>query len=144
MINSGSGVEVRVPTNARLFRLSMFFYASEYPEWVCSGFNDFFLTLLDSQFVPGLGQVANPADKNLAFYEPPPAGGGVNLAFGNTGLFKQCVNGTTGCGSGTVTGNTNVCVGISQLLGTGFNIINPPRPSVMVLTRRSTRHYRTG
>ena len=124
-------VRVRAPTNASSFSVSTFFFSSEYPEWVCSAFNDFFLTLLDSTFLPGPGQVANPKDKNLAFYDPPPAGGpvypvGVNLAFGNTGLFSQCVNGPTGCGSGAIPGNTNTCAGIQQITGTGFDMLNPP------------------
>jgi hypothetical protein len=124
-------IRVRVPTNAKSFTLNSYFYSSEYPEWVCSPFNDFFLTLLDSTFVPGPGESPNPADKNLAFYDPPPAGGavypvGVNLAFGNTGLFKTCVNGPTGCGGGSVPGNTNTCTSITELVGTGFDILNPP------------------
>jgi hypothetical protein len=124
-------VRVRAPTNASSFTVSSFFYSSEYPEWVCSPYNDFFLTLLDSKFTPGPGQVANPTDKNLAFYDPPPAGGaiypvGVNLAFGNTGLFKQCVNGPTGCGAVAVAGTTTTCAGITQLVGTGFDVLNPP------------------
>lgn len=124
-------VRVRTPTNANSFSVSTFFYSSEYPEWVCSAFNDFFLTLLDSTFLPGPGQVANPTDKNLAFYDQPPAGGpvypiGVNLAFGNTGLFSQCLNGPTGCGMGSTPGTTNTCTGITQLVGTGFDVVNPP------------------
>jgi hypothetical protein len=124
-------LRIRVPTNAKSFQVSSNFYSSEYPEWVCSAFNDFFLTLLDSTFVPGPGESPNPTDKNLAFYDQPPAGGatypiGVNLAFGNTGLFQTCLNGPTGCGGGSVPGNTNTCVSINQLLGTGFDIVNPP------------------
>ncbi len=124
-------LRVRVPTNAKSFSLKSYFYSSEYPEWVCSAFNDFFLTLLDSTFVPGPGEIANPGDKNLAFYDPPPAGGsvypvGVNLAFGNTGLFKACKNGPTGCGGGAIGGNTNTCASTSELLGTGMDILNPP------------------
>lgn len=49
-------LRIRVPTNAKSFNVSSFFYSSEYPEWVCSAFNDFFLTLLDSSFVPGPGR----------------------------------------------------------------------------------------
>ncbi|MBK8937532.1 MAG: hypothetical protein IPM79_07780 [Polyangiaceae bacterium] len=124
-------VRVRVPTNANSFSVSSSFYSSEYPEWVCSAFNDFFLALLDSSFVPGAGQSPNPADKNLAFWDAPPAGGaiypvGVNLAFGNTGLFTQCENGATGCGGGAVPGNTNTCLSTAQLTGTGFDVQNPP------------------
>ena len=127
-------LRIRVPTNASSFRVSSNFYTSEYPEWVCSPFNDFFLALLDSSFSPGAGQSPNPADRNLAFYDPPPAGGavypvGVNLASGNTGLFSQCKNGTTGCGSGSVSGTTSTCVGVNQLAGTGFDVVNPPPQS---------------
>jgi len=118
-------LQVRVPTNAHSFSVSTDFYSSEYPEWVCSPYNDFFLLLLDSAFVPGAGQSPNPADKNLAFYDPPPAGGsvypvGVNLSYGNTGLFTQCLNGNTGCGAGSTAGTTSVCTGTTQLAGTGF------------------------
>ena len=119
-------VRVRAPTNAKSFSVSSNFYSAEYPEWVCSPYNDFFLTLLDSTFVPGPGETANPSDKNLAFYDPPPAGGavypvGVNLAFGNTGLFSQCENGQVGC-SGAMTGNQMTCVSQSGLAGTGFQL----------------------
>ena len=44
------------------------FFSSEYPEWTCSAFNDFFVVLLDSAWT---GQPANPTDKNLAFYTSP-------------------------------------------------------------------------
>ncbi|MFO0591278.1 MAG: choice-of-anchor L domain-containing protein [Polyangiaceae bacterium] len=115
-------LRIRVPTNAKSFAVSTNFYSSEYPEWVCSPFNDFFVTLLDSQFVPGAGQVANPTDKNLAFYK---AGNkvypvGVNLAFGSTGLFTQCQTSSTGCGTGAIAGN-NTCMSTAQLVGTGFD-----------------------
>lgn len=121
-------VRVRAPTNAKSFNVSTNFYTSEYPEWVCSAFNDFFLALLDSTFAPGPGQVANPTDKNLAFYKAPnnnvyPLG--VNLATGNTGLFSQCQSSPTGCGSGAVAGN-NTCSSTTQLTGTGFDDPNLP------------------
>ena len=124
-------IRVRVPTNAKSFSLKSYFFSSEYPEWVCSAFNDFFLTLLDSTFVAGPGETPNPNDKNLAFYDPAPAGPpyypvGVNLAYGNTGLFRACKNGTTGCGGGSVGGVTNTCTGTTELVGTGFDILNPP------------------
>jgi hypothetical protein len=114
-------LEVRVPTNAKSFTLDTNFFSSEFPEYTCSPFNDFFVVLLDSAYA---GQPANPTDKNLAFYTP--AGStmkypvGVNLASGDTGLFTQCINGETGCamlGSGTI----STCTGTDQLLGTGLD-----------------------
>ncbi|WP_437877990.1 MopE-related protein [Sorangium sp. So ce513] len=124
-------LRVRVPTNASSFSVSTYFLSSEYPEWVCSRFNDFFLALLDSSFAPLPGEAPNPADKNLAFHDPPPAGApvyplGVNLAFGGTGLFTQCVNGPTGCGGGATRGTTTTCVGVGELQGTGFDTARPP------------------
>jgi len=113
-------LRVRVPTNAKSFKLSSNFYSAEFPEWTCSSFNDFFVILLDSTY---MGDPANPADKNLAFYQP--AGTttkvpvGVNLGHGNTGLFTQCVNGTTGCNGSP--GTISTCIGTSQLAGTGFD-----------------------
>ncbi len=116
---------IRAPGNARSFGLSAAFLSSEYPEWVCSVFNDFLVLLLDSQFV---GAPANPADKNLAIYHTP--GGdipvGVNLAFGDTGLFTQCLNGPTGCASGAVPATTSSCTTTAGLAGTGMDVANPP------------------
>ncbi len=80
--------------------------------------------LLDSAYA---GQPANPTDKNLAFYQPTSSTMkypvGVNLAHGDTGLFTQCVNGTTGC-AGTA-GTITTCVGTSDLAGTGFDDPQP-------------------
>ncbi|HEX5062632.1 MAG TPA: choice-of-anchor L domain-containing protein [Kofleriaceae bacterium] len=116
---------IRTPTNAKSFKLSTNFMSSEYPEWTCSAYNDFFVVLLDSTWN---GQPANPADKNLAIYKAPnnstyPVG--VNLAAGNTGLFQQCVNGNTGCALGATAGTINTCVGTNELVGTGMDTANP-------------------
>jgi len=119
-------LEIRAPSNAKSFKLSTNFLSSEYPEWTCSPFNDFFIVLLDSTWN---GQPANPADKNLAVYTSPamqkyPVG--VNLAHGNTGLFTVCQNGTTGCTEGSVSGSINTCVSTAELVGTGMDVTNPP------------------
>jgi hypothetical protein len=112
---------VRVPTNARSFKLQTNFFSSEFPEYTCSKFNDFFVVLLDSVYA---GPSPNPADKNLAFYQPMgsmqkyPVG--VNLAAGNTGLFTQCVNGRIGCAIGG-NGTISTCKGTDQLAMTGLD-----------------------
>jgi hypothetical protein len=120
-------IRIRVPTNAKSFSFASYFLSSEYPEWVCSPYNDFFVALLNSSFA---GQPANPADRNLAFYDQPPAGPpyfpvGVNLATGNTGLFTVCKNGTIGCAGGAVQSTINVCTGSADLAGTGMDTVNP-------------------
>ena len=118
---------IRVPTNAQSFKLDTNFFSSEFPEFTCSAFNDFFVVLLDSSYA---GTPANPTDKNLAFYQPMGSQQkfpvGVNLAFGNTGLFTQCMNGVTGCAplSGAVRGNITTCTGRDQLANTGFDETN--------------------
>jgi hypothetical protein len=121
-------LKVRVPTNAKSFSLKSNFFSSEYPEYTCSPYNDFFVVLLDSAYT---GSPANPMDKNLAFYTPPGTSNtypvGVNLAFGNTGLFTQCVNGSTGCKTidGAVPGTISTCTSASDLAGTGFDDPSP-------------------
>jgi len=111
---------IRVPTNASSFSLGVNFFSSEFPEWTCSPYNDFFVVLLDSMWS---GMPANPTDKNLALYTQTstmkkyPVG--VNLAFGNTGLFTQCINGAIGC-DGTA-GTIATCMSTAELAGTGMD-----------------------
>jgi hypothetical protein len=40
-------LQVRVPTNARSLRFLFNFYTYEFPEYICSQFNDYFVTLMD-------------------------------------------------------------------------------------------------
>ena len=118
-------LRIRVPSNARSFSFSANFFSADFPEWVCSPFNDLFVVLLDSGFS---GAPTNPADKNLAMYFPPtgaPVPVGVNLASGNTGLFTQCVNGTVGCETGSVMGAISTCASTSGLVGTGMDMATP-------------------
>jgi hypothetical protein len=117
-------LRIRVPTNAKSFSFNSYFMSAEYPEWVCTPFNDFFVALLDSTYS---GANPNPADKNLAFYDPPPAGApffpvGVNLAKLNNGLFQVCQNNkTVGC-QGSAPGTITTCTqGIGDLSGTGLD-----------------------
>jgi len=120
-------LQIRVPTNAKSFRLKSNFFSSEYPEWTCSPYNDFFVVLLDSGFA---GQPANPGDKNLATYTSSnnqnyPVG--VNLAHGDTGLFTVCTNGPTGCASPEAVDGTIAPVPPApRLAGTGFEGTTPP------------------
>jgi hypothetical protein len=113
---------MRVPSNAKSFSMKINFFSHEYPEWSCSPYNDFFVALLDSSFA---GTPANPTDKNLAFYTNPttmqrtPVG--VNLAYGNTGLFTECLNGGAGC-SGVPFQHTS-CLSTALIPGTGFDVV---------------------
>jgi len=110
-------LRVRVPTNARSFSVQVQYFSAEYPEWVCSEFNDFFVALLDST-------AENPADKNIAVYDDGneiwPLG--VNLVLVADGLFTQCENGDVGCANGGgFSGEYDGCLGTALLEGTGFD-----------------------
>ena len=114
-------LRIRVPNNARSFSVNANFFSADYPEYVCSAYNDIFLVLLDSAYA---GAFPNPSDKNLAQYfttgsKVYPVG--VNLAFGDTGLFTQCVDSATGCSAG-IAGTTNACQSTSGLVGTGMGV----------------------
>lgn len=125
-------VRVRVPTNAQSFSVNSFFLSAEFPEWVCSSYNDFFVTLLDSRFS---GTPANPADKNIAFQAISstryPVGS--NLAYLDNGFFRTCKNGTMACSTGSPSGANGKAIttctdGNANLLGTGFDLA-PPSPT---------------
>lgn len=93
-INDDIALEVtlRAPTNATGYAFSFDFYSFEYPEWVCTSFNDQFIALVDPP-PPGSinGNISFDAATNPV---------SVNIAF-----FEVC----TGCPLGT-----------NELLGTGF------------------------
>ncbi|MBZ5714669.1 choice-of-anchor L domain-containing protein [Nannocystis pusilla] len=114
-------LRIRVPTNALSFSAYVYFFSSEYPEWVCSPYNDFFLTLVDGN---GAG---NPADKNVAIYKNQmnqlfPLG--VNILKGAPGLFTQCKNGQISCAY-PPSGSYDSCSGNGELAGTGFHTSEP-------------------
>jgi hypothetical protein len=109
-------IQIRVPTNANSFSVDMYFFSAEYPEYVCTAFNDFFVTLVTSSD-PG-----NPADGNIAIYDDGvntyPVG--VNILYGANGLFTACTDGTISqCGTPA---NYTGCTSNAELAGTGFNV----------------------
>lgn len=111
-------LKVRVPTNVHGLSLRAYFLSSEFPEYVCSEFIDYAVVLLASS------SGANPSDGNLATFTP--SGGpryplSANLAYADSGLFRQCVNGPMGCASSGTTSETTACIGTTDLTGTGFD-----------------------
>jgi hypothetical protein len=102
-------LRIRVPKAAKSFSFNLYFLTIEYPNYICSQFNDFFVALLDSTHTSADPEYQNPADKNLgrdALGNPV----GINLA--PAGLFKQCVN--------VPSKGVNSCIGTEELQGTGF------------------------
>lgn len=66
---------LKAPTNAEGFSFNFRFLSSEYPTYLCTSFNDFFLVLLDSEHpdVPADGNISfdangNPVSVNNAFF----------------------------------------------------------------------------
>ncbi len=115
-------LRVRAPTNAKSFKVKMFFFSAEYPEWVCSQYNDFFVALLDSK------AAGNPIDKNIAVFDDGkqlwPVG--VNLVKVAAGLFTACENGVVGCVDKMIPeSNYAGCKVPGLLKGTGFDEIDP-------------------
>lgn len=78
-------VKIRVPSNAKSFSYEHFFLTQEFPQYVCSKYNDFFVTMMTP--IP-----AGLPDGNIAFDSK-------NNPIGvNSGLFRVCKPGTWGIG----------------------------------------------
>ena len=89
---------VRVPTNVLSFSYRFKFYTSEYPNYTCSQYNDFYLALLSTN-APGI-----PADTNISFDSQN------NPVSVNNGFFEVCSPFSCyTCPSGT-----------AELAGTGY------------------------
>lgn len=114
-------LRMRAPTNVRAFSFNGYFLSSEYPEFVCSTFNDQLVALVDTPSGTPVGAV-NPVDKNLMTYSN---GGqqwpvGINVARG-TSLFKVCESKTANPTCWDPDVSTSSCQkGIAELSGTGF------------------------
>ncbi len=95
-------VRVRVPTNARSLAFRSNFYTYEYPEYICSEYNDFFVTLMTPR-------PAGLDNDNIVFDTEG------NLVSVNASLLEVCEPGTHG-------GRSFTCPrGTSLLTGTGFD-----------------------
>lgn len=94
-------VRIRVPTNARSFSFVSNFYTYEYPEFICSEFNDYFVALLQPR-PSGL------ENDNIVFDDMG------NVISVNNSLLDVCTGGSFG-------GKTFTCPEGTELLrGTGF------------------------
>lgn len=65
--SSGLWMQIRVPTNAKSFTYNLDYYSSEYPEWVCSKYNDSFVALLTSDHPTNVANAGAPHFKNISF-----------------------------------------------------------------------------
>jgi hypothetical protein len=102
-------LKIKVPNNAKGFSFDFDFWSGEWPEWVCTTFNDSFVAWLTSQAFSG-----NGGDFNIS-YDTNKNPINVNNAF-----FQACspANAQVGC---LGTPSTDKCsLGNSELQGTGF------------------------
>lgn len=100
--SAGLRMTVRTPTDAKSFQFEFNFYTYEYPDWVCTEFNDFFVAMLTP--VPqGL------VDGNISFDS---MGNTISV---NAGFLEVCNPSNAG-------GKNFACsLGYSEILGTGFD-----------------------
>jgi hypothetical protein len=97
-------LKLKAPTNAYSFSFQFQFFSAEYPEFVCTEFNDEFLVLQESA---GEFQTAT----NISFDSK------MNPITINNGLFTVCTNNTTGTNSKYTQNCTSP---VSDLNGTGY------------------------
>lgn len=83
----GLKLKIRAPTNAKSFAFNFDFFTSEYPEWLCTAYNDAFVAYY-------LGSLNTQANKNISFDSK---GNPVSV---NNGLFT-IPGGTTPPASGS-------------------------------------------
>jgi hypothetical protein len=102
--HDGAALEltIRVPTNAKSFTFDQNFFTYEFPLFICSEYNDFYVAMMTPQ-VPHL------PDGNIAFDQD---GNPVSV---NNSLLQVCV-------PQTIKGKKFTCpLGPSTLVGTGFD-----------------------
>jgi hypothetical protein len=116
---AGLRVSIRVPTNASTMAFDMNFFSYEFPDYVCSPYNDTFVVIMSPQ---PAGEPAS-ANSNIAFDSMG------NVISVNAGFIQVCDhNVMAGALSGVM--KTYVCPeGPGKLLGTGFGIDTTDNPN---------------
>jgi hypothetical protein len=111
--SSGIKMKIRVPTNAKSFSYNFSFMSSEYPEWVCTAYNDHFVALLTGSTATPANPAANsnnisfdsgsnPVSVNIAFFTVPGCPGTTCQTPVLSGTGFEGV-----CGTQTCSGSTN-------------------------------------
>jgi hypothetical protein len=94
-------VNLKAPTNVKSFSFNFHFFSVEYPEWVCTAYNDEFLVMMES---PGEFTTAT----NISFDS------NMNPITVNNGLFTVCKNGNQSW-------DKNCKQPVSTIVGTGYD-----------------------
>ena len=103
-------LQIKVPKHAQGFSFDFDFWSGEWPDYVCTQYNDSFIAYLQSQAFNG------GAPENVAFDS---ASNPVSV---NNAFFDRCTVGTqTGCrGSPQILGMSTCGGDLSELMDTGF------------------------
>lgn len=106
---AGFEVKLRVPTNAKSLKFQFNFYTYEFPQYICSAFNDFFLALQSPA-------PSNALSGNISFDSKN------NPVSVNNGFLEVC---DPAVGATNPGGKNFPCtLGAAQLSGTGFDETN--------------------
>jgi hypothetical protein len=142
---AGLEVRIRVPTNARSLAFRSNFYTYEYPEYICSEYNDFFVTLMtprpdglvnDNIVFDTDGNLVSVNASLLQVCEPGTHGGRTFSCPRGTALLAQTgFDGTAVCGTGDVFGTT---IGQSVRAATGWLSTTAPVERGEIITLRFT------
>lgn len=111
--SAGLKLQIRVPTNAKSFSYNVHFFSSEYPEWVCTSYNDAYIALLSSLHplvqanlgAPRYGNITfdlsgAPVSVNVGFFSVPGSPTGNSPVLTGTGYDGNCGGGQI-CGGST-------------------------------------------
>ena len=102
-------LQIKTPANAKGFSFDFNFFSGEWPDFVCTTFNDSFVAWLTSSAWAG-----NGGDYNISFDSNKDP---VNV---NNGFFQACSPANTNCPN--MKSPAKCTLGESQLLGTGFDM----------------------
>ncbi|HEY1956260.1 MAG TPA: choice-of-anchor L domain-containing protein [Polyangiaceae bacterium] len=110
-INNAMNVDlqIKVPNNAKGFSFDFNFYSGEWPDFVCTEYNDSFVAWLKSGAWAG-----KSGDFNISFDSK---NNPINV---NNGFFQVCAPAGTDCSN--MQSPATCTLGESQLLGTGFDM----------------------
>jgi hypothetical protein len=107
--SAGLLIKIKSPTNAKSLKFNLNFYTYEWPDYICSTYNDFFVAMMTP--IP-MGQ----PDGNISFDTKG------NLISVNAGFLEVCGCASMGGPPCQTSGPPFACkLGSSQLKGTGFD-----------------------
>lgn len=100
-------LEIAVPSNAKSMSFDFNFMSGEFPEYVCTSYDDTFLAILDSESYTGnisFDSQGRPVTINIGFFTVCPPGSGANAnCAGDADLAGTGYGGTVGGGTGWLT-----------------------------------------